>query len=152
MNITPNTYHSSPHPRSSTARNPKPDSSLEYFVSGDPKKQSNLGQTGSPAQKFSSKTRFHIKDPKARGDPETDPVALLILPSGMAPTTPGIGRLTVFSNIDAAVSACKEEKSDLIRGWGLGEERVRGNLYDEYCDVSGYVCDLVRLREFGIIH
>ena len=32
-------------------------------------------------------------DPKAPGDPETDPVMLLVTPSGITPTTFGIGQL-----------------------------------------------------------
>jgi hypothetical protein len=52
------------------------------------------------------------------------------------------------SNIDTAIRACKEEKSDLIQN----REQIRmvkESLNDSYCDISGNVGDLSLLGELG---
>lgn len=54
-------------------------------------------------------------------------------------------------SIDDAIKACKEETSDLIPGQAQ-QCRVKRDLSDDYCDVSGNVGDLVRLREFDILY
>jgi len=54
----------------------------------------------------------------------------------------------IASNIDTAIKACKEEKSDLIQN----REQIRmvkESLNDSYCDISGNVGDLSLLGEMG---
>jgi len=52
------------------------------------------------------------------------------------------------SNIDTAIRACKEERSDLIQS-RKQMQMVKETLNDGYCDISGSLGDLSLLGESG---
>lgn len=53
------------------------------------------------------------------------------------------------TNINAAIRACREEKSELFKSNIAGEMKVvKESLNDGYCDTSGHAIDLVLAGEF----
>lgn len=65
--------------------------------------------------------------------------------------TSGIDIVSSASSIDATIKACKEERRGLIPGLAQ-HQRVKRDIYDDYCDISGNVGDLMRLREFDVLY
>jgi len=53
-------------------------------------------------------------------------------------------------DIDNAIKACKEEKSNVIPG-RKQKRKDKGNLSEDYCDLSGDVGELVRLGVFNVL-
>ncbi|KDQ54066.1 hypothetical protein JAAARDRAFT_409896 [Jaapia argillacea MUCL 33604] len=61
------------------------------------------------------------------------------LPPGSSPTITPLSNIS--SNIETAIKACKEEKSDLLRN-RQQMQMVKESLNEGYCDVSGHVRNL----------
>ena len=93
--------HSQTQGRAPSANQSNVTPNTDYPIGADPRGRSNPGGTSHRTQKFSFKTLFSFKDPKALGDPETDPVALLVIPGGVTPMTFGTSQLTgIFTSLE----------------------------------------------------
>jgi hypothetical protein len=53
------------------------------------------------------------------------------------------------SNINSAIKACREEKSDVLDG-KLNMELIKESLSNGYCDISGHISDLKMIGEFAL--
>ena len=54
-------------------------------------------------------------------------------------------------NIDTAIRACKEEKSNIIRSQ-LEMQTIKENLNDGYCDISGSVGNILYVGELNTLY
>jgi len=87
-------------------------------------------------QKIYSKPQLPVFSDKGPQVPEK-PITDLVTPLA-----------NIASNIDTAIRACKEEKSDLIQS-RQQMQMVKETLNDGYCDISGNIGDLSLLGEMG---
>lgn len=71
--------------------------------------------------------------------------------SSSRPVTPGPTPMrNIAANIDVAIRACREEKSDLFRSKTQDVMRpVKESVSDAYCDASGQALDLVYVGDMG---